>query len=177
MTRLQSSTSREWARERLGWMGRASGAIGQLMYHLRMAVTLGATTTELTAGVNAWTISETVTITLVWFYILSCLSYWNSYHVPRSFVQQSSNTVVLFEEMGGDPTQVSFVARQTGSLCAHVSESHPGPIDAWVLSRGKPGPRVHLECQYPNQVISPVNFASFGTPSGMCGSFQPRRMQ
>lgn len=97
------------------------------------------------------------------------------YHVPRSFVQPSGNTLVLFEEMGGDPTQISFVTRQTGSLCAHVSESHPSHIDDWMAlaksSRGRPGPAVHLKCTYPNQIITSIKFASFGTPQGTCGSF------
>ncbi|KAI7988966.1 Beta-galactosidase 8 [Camellia lanceoleosa] len=49
------------------------------------------------------------------------------YHVPRSWLQSSGNTLVLFEEMGGDPTQLSFATKQIGSLCSHVSESHPHP--------------------------------------------------
>lgn len=97
------------------------------------------------------------------------------YHVPRSFVQPSGNTLVLFEEMGGDPTQISFVTRQTGSVCARVSESHPAHIDAWISSakssRGRPGPAVHLKCTYPSQIITSIKFASFGTPQGDCGSF------
>ncbi|EHA8591597.1 putative Beta-galactosidase 6 [Cocos nucifera] len=96
------------------------------------------------------------------------------YHVPRSFIQPDGNTLVLFEEMGGDPTKISFATRQTGSLCARVSESHPSPMDAWISSQqkvGKLGPVVHLECPYPNQVISSIKFASFGTPHGSCGSY------
>ncbi|XP_020259719.1 beta-galactosidase 8 isoform X2 [Asparagus officinalis] len=97
------------------------------------------------------------------------------YHIPRSFIDSSSNTLVLFEEMGGDPAQISVATKQIGSLCAHVSELHPAPIDSWVssgkLSRGKSGARVHLECPYPNQIITSVKFASFGTPHGSCGSF------
>ncbi|KAA8531157.1 hypothetical protein F0562_005929 [Nyssa sinensis] len=53
------------------------------------------------------------------------------YHVPRSWLQPNGNTLVLFEEMGGDPTQISFVTRQIESLCSHVSESHPLPVDLW----------------------------------------------
>nr|XP_010910537.1 LOW QUALITY PROTEIN: beta-galactosidase 6-like [Elaeis guineensis] len=96
------------------------------------------------------------------------------YHVPRSFIQPDGNTLVLFEEVGGDPTKISFATRQTGSLCAHVSESHPSPIDDWISSQrkvGKLGPVVHLECPNANQVISSIKFASFGTPHGSCGSY------
>lgn len=81
---------------------------------------------------------------------------------------------MLFEEMGGDPTQISFAKRQTESLCAHVSELHPPPLDAWGsdLKIGpKSGPVLHLECPSPHGLISKIKFASFGTPQGACGSY------
>lgn len=96
------------------------------------------------------------------------------YHVPRSWLKSSDNTLVLFEEIGGDPTQLSFGTRQVESLCSHVSESHPSPVDMWS-SDSKEGrklrPRLSLECPFPNQVISSIKFASYGRPSGTCGSF------
>ncbi|KAM5584077.1 beta-galactosidase 8 [Rosa sericea] len=96
------------------------------------------------------------------------------YHVPRSWLKSSGNTLVLFEEVGGDPTQLSFATRQVESLCSHVSESHPSPVDMWS-SDSKAGrksrPRLSLECPFPNQVISSIKFASYGRPSGTCGSF------
>ncbi|KAI7988967.1 putative indole-3-pyruvate monooxygenase YUCCA4 [Camellia lanceoleosa] len=96
------------------------------------------------------------------------------YHVPRSWLQSSGNTLVLFEEMGGDPTQLSFATKQIGSLCSHVSESHPQPVDMWStdqMTGKKSGPMLSLECPFPNQIISSIKFASFGTPRGTCGSF------
>ncbi|XP_039126405.1 beta-galactosidase 6-like isoform X2 [Dioscorea cayenensis subsp. rotundata] len=97
------------------------------------------------------------------------------YHVPRSFIKLKSNTLVLFEEMGGDPTQISFAIKEIASVCAHVSELHPGPVDAWNSSRpqngGRLGPILALECSYPDQLISSIRFASFGTPHGACGNF------
>ncbi|KAK1588577.1 hypothetical protein Q3G72_024725 [Acer saccharum] len=96
------------------------------------------------------------------------------YHVPRSWLKSSSNLLVLFEEVGGDPTQIAFAAKQTGSLCSHVSESHPLPVDMWSSDQTtgkKSGPVLSLECPIPNQVISSIKFASFGTPRGGCGSF------
>ncbi|KAF5930961.1 hypothetical protein HYC85_031834 [Camellia sinensis] len=96
------------------------------------------------------------------------------YHMPRSWLQPSGNTLVLFEEMGGDPTQISFAARQIESLCSHISESHPQPVDMWTSDQEtgrRSGPMLSLECPFPNQVISSINFASFGTPHGTCGSF------
>ncbi|XP_022732714.1 beta-galactosidase 6 isoform X3 [Durio zibethinus] len=100
------------------------------------------------------------------------------YHVPRSWLQPSGNILVLFEENGGDPTQLAFATRQMGSLCSHVSESHPLPVDMWGLD-SKAGrslsPTLSLGCPSPNQVISSIKFASFGTPRGTCGSFSHGR--
>ncbi|XP_074587456.1 beta-galactosidase 6-like [Curcuma longa] len=94
------------------------------------------------------------------------------YHVPRSFIQPGKNKLILFEEMGGDPTKISFTTRQTTSLCGYISESHPAPVDAWNTAKNQL-PVLHLECPpYSNQVISSVKFASFGTPSGTCGSYK-----
>ncbi|XP_072961559.1 beta-galactosidase 6 [Typha angustifolia] len=100
------------------------------------------------------------------------------YHIPRSFIQPGSNNLVLFEEVGGDPTQISFATRQMGSLCAHISESHPAPVDSWTSLQqktAKAGPVLHLECPNPNHVISSIKFASFGTPHGTCGSYNHGR--
>ncbi|KAF8403035.1 hypothetical protein HHK36_011130 [Tetracentron sinense] len=100
------------------------------------------------------------------------------YHVPRSWVQPSGNTLVLFEEIGGDPTQISFAIRQAGSLCSHVSESYPAPVEMWgsdIKAGRKSGPVLQLECPSPNQIISSIKFASFGTPHGTCGSFSLSR--
>ncbi|XP_020095547.1 beta-galactosidase 6-like isoform X2 [Ananas comosus] len=95
------------------------------------------------------------------------------YHVPRSFLRWGSNDLVLFEEVGGDPTKMSFAVREIGSLCAHVSELHPAPLDAFITTqkRGKSGPMLRLECPSANQLISKIKFASFGTPHGACGSY------
>lgn len=98
----------------------------------------------------------------------------DQYHVPREWLLPGSNTLVLFEEIGGDPTQLSFATRQVESLCSHISESHPPPVDIWSSSsesRRKFKPVLSLECPSPNQVISSIKFASFGTPQGYCGTF------
>ncbi|CAI9105117.1 OLC1v1003974C1 [Oldenlandia corymbosa var. corymbosa] len=98
------------------------------------------------------------------------------YHVPRDWLKPSGNVLVLFEQIGGDPTQISFATKQSGSLCSTVSESHPMPVDMWNTldqdsSSEKAGPTLSLECPHPNEVISSIKFASFGTPEGTCGSF------
>ncbi|XP_057443575.1 beta-galactosidase 15-like [Lotus japonicus] len=78
------------------------------------------------------------------------------YHVPRSFLNNNdNNTIVLFEEIGGNPQNVSFQTVTTGMICAHVNE----------------GAQLDLSCQG-GQVISQIQFASFGNPKGRCGSFK-----
>ncbi|WZZ90595.1 hypothetical protein YC2023_119174 [Brassica napus] len=76
------------------------------------------------------------------------------YHVPRSFLNDKGhNTITLFEEMGGDPSMVKFKTVVTGRVCAKAHEHN----------------KVELSCN--NRPISAVKFASFGNPSGQCGSF------
>lgn len=97
--------------------------------------------------------------------------------MPRSWLKSTGNVLVLFEEIGGDPTQISFATQELESLCSHVSESHPIPMEAWSQDKStrklklKSKPRVSLKCPHPNHVISSIKFASFGTPKGKCGSF------
>ncbi|EEF46239.1 beta-galactosidase 15 [Ricinus communis] len=74
------------------------------------------------------------------------------YHVPRSFLQDNENTLVLFEEFGGNPSQVNFQTVVTGVACVSGDE----------------GEVVEISCN--GQSISAVQFASFGDPQGTCGS-------
>ena len=93
------------------------------------------------------------------------------YHVPRSWIQESGNTLVLFEEIGGDPSKISFVTSLVSSVCAHVAEIHAPPIDKFVidtLSQGKAEARI--DCGE-GRVISNITFASYGNPQGICDSF------
>ncbi|XVE65399.1 hypothetical protein DITRI_Ditri07aG0177400 [Diplodiscus trichospermus] len=77
------------------------------------------------------------------------------YHVPRSFLTNNTNTMILFEEIGGNPSQVSFKTTIVGSICANVEE----------------GNTLELSCNK-GQTISEIKFASFGDPQGKCSSFQ-----
>ncbi|AES95309.1 beta-galactosidase-like protein [Medicago truncatula] len=77
------------------------------------------------------------------------------YHVPRSFLNHDMNTLVLFEEIGGNPQSVQFQTVTTGTICANVYE----------------GAQFELSCQS-GQVMSQIQFASYGNPEGQCGSFK-----
>lgn len=96
------------------------------------------------------------------------------YHVPRSWFKPSGNILVLFEEKGGDPEKIKFVRRKVSGACALVAEDYPS---VGLLSQGedkiqnnKNVPFAHLTCPS-NTRISAVKFASFGSPSGTCGSY------
>ncbi|CAH9056652.1 unnamed protein product [Cuscuta epithymum] len=95
------------------------------------------------------------------------------YHVPRSWFKPSGNILVFFEEIGGDPSQITFSLRKVSSICAQVSEDHPW-VDLEHLQDGEFGnigkPTLKLKCPM-NTRITVVRFASYGTPSGTCGSY------
>ncbi|GFY98543.1 beta-galactosidase 15 [Actinidia rufa] len=76
------------------------------------------------------------------------------YHVPRSFIPEDVNTLVLFEEFGGNPSLVNFQTVAAGTVCGNAYESN----------------NMELSCQ--GRPISAIRFASFGDPKGTCGSFE-----
>lgn len=97
------------------------------------------------------------------------------YHVPRSWLKPTQNLLVLFEELGGDPTRIILVKRSVTSVCAEVTENHPS-VKNWQLESYENfqefhQPKLHLHCG-PGKSISSIQFASFGTPLGSCGSFR-----
>ncbi|KAL1146145.1 hypothetical protein V6Z11_A11G351800 [Gossypium hirsutum] len=61
------------------------------------------------------------------------------YHVPRSFLKDGENTLVLFEEFGGNPSAVQFQTVEIGSICINTNE----------------GKEVKLSCQ--DRPISKIN--------------------
>ncbi|KAL2243811.1 UNVERIFIED_CONTAM: Beta-galactosidase 3 [Sesamum indicum] len=97
------------------------------------------------------------------------------YHVPRSWFKPSGNTLVIFEEKGGNPTKIHFSKRKVSSVCVHISEDHPS-FDLENLQKSTNGDNknkaiVRLKCPMSTQ-ISGVKFASFGDPEGTCGSYK-----
>lgn len=97
------------------------------------------------------------------------------YHVPRSWFRPSGNVLVIFEEKGGDPTSISFSRRLVKGACGFVSENYPfGDLDSWDKNSGfNSEAKAILQLKCPERkLISAIRFASFGTPSGTCGSYQ-----
>ncbi|KAJ4838845.1 Beta-galactosidase 15 [Turnera subulata] len=76
------------------------------------------------------------------------------YHIPRSFMENDVNTIVLFEEFGGNPSTVNFQTVSIASACAKIDENNT----------------LELSCQ--GRPISGISFASFGNPEGTCGAFE-----
>lgn len=77
------------------------------------------------------------------------------YHIPRSYLRKRKNTLTLFEEIGGDTSQVSFQTVTIGTTCGSAYE----------------GKTLELSCQG-GHTISDIQFASFGNPNGTCGAFK-----
>ncbi|KAF8716504.1 hypothetical protein HU200_026289 [Digitaria exilis] len=97
------------------------------------------------------------------------------YHVPRSWFHPSGNTLVVFEEKGGDPTKITFSRRVVSSVCSFVSEHYPSvDLESWdrsATNNATAAAKVQLSCPK-GKNISSVKFASLGNPSGTCRSYQ-----
>ncbi|KAJ6822636.1 beta-galactosidase-like [Iris pallida] len=79
------------------------------------------------------------------------------YHVPRSFLTSGKpNVLTLFEEAGGNPSQVNFQTVVVGKICGNVPQ----------------GKTLTLSCKGYGRTIAAIDFASFGDPQGSCGSFE-----
>ncbi|KAM7263193.1 hypothetical protein ACFE04_000876 [Oxalis oulophora] len=100
------------------------------------------------------------------------------YHVPRSWLKPTQNLLVVFEELGGEPSKISLVKRSVSSVCADVAEYHP-TINNWEIESTRKKEVLHKRKAYlhcsAGQSISLIKFASFGTPLGKCGSYKQGR--
>ncbi|KAJ3671896.1 hypothetical protein LUZ60_007975 [Juncus effusus] len=98
------------------------------------------------------------------------------YHIPREWLKETDNLLVLFEETGGDPTKISLHLHFTKTICSQVTENDYPPLSAWSkstevgLTLTSVAPQVYLHCD-DGHVISNVVFASYGTPKGSCEKF------
>ncbi|KAJ4847971.1 Beta-galactosidase 9 [Turnera subulata] len=100
------------------------------------------------------------------------------YHVPiRSWLQVSNDLLVVFEETGGNPFEISVKLRATRVICAQVSESHYPPPHKWLrqelygnVSSDNVTPEMNLRCEG-EHIITSTEFSSYGTPQGSCQNF------
>ncbi|GAB2277284.1 Beta-galactosidase 10 [Dionaea muscipula] len=95
------------------------------------------------------------------------------YHVPRSWFNPIGNVLVIFEEIGGNPTKIRFSKRETSGACILLSEDHPSSVESWSPATNESNnvkAAARLSC--PGDAhFSAVKFASFGNPVGSCGSY------
>ncbi|GAB4844075.1 Beta-galactosidase 9 [Ancistrocladus abbreviatus] len=97
------------------------------------------------------------------------------YHIPQSWLQASNNLLVVFEEAGGNPFEISINSYSTHTICGQVSESHHPPLWKWSSPYyGKvfindTTPEMHLQCASGHVIL--IEFASFGTPEGGCQNY------
>ncbi|CAN6337527.1 unnamed protein product [Urochloa humidicola] len=87
------------------------------------------------------------------------------YHIPREFLNPQDNILVLFEEMGGDPQQITVNTVSITRVCVNVNE-----LSVPSLQSQNKEPAVDLWCQEGKQ-ISAIEFASYGNPTGDCTNF------
>ncbi|KAF8753081.1 hypothetical protein HU200_011735 [Digitaria exilis] len=100
------------------------------------------------------------------------------YHVPRSFMREKDNVLVLFEEEGGRPDAVMILTVKRDNICTFISEKNPAHIRSWqrkdsqitAKDGGNLKPQATLTCP-PKKVIQQVVFASYGNPEGICGNY------
>lgn len=100
------------------------------------------------------------------------------YHIPRSWLHESDNLLVIFEETGGNPFDISLKLHSIRTICGQVSESHYPPLWKWSQPDFTDGgilindttPEIHLRCD-DEHVIASIEFASYGTPRGSCQKF------
>lgn len=118
--------------------------------------------------------NEATLIMLVKYLSQLILFFWTRYHIPRSWFKTSGNVLVVFEETGGDPSQIKFATRRLSGVCVHLLEEYP-TIEMHSTTKGEDVNHkskfiVQLDCPTKTH-ISRVKFASFGTPVGTWGSF------
>ncbi|KAL4013236.1 hypothetical protein IC575_025398 [Cucumis melo] len=98
------------------------------------------------------------------------------YHVPRSWLMPTKNLIVVFEEVGGNPSRISLVKRSVTSICTEASQYRPVIKNVhmhqnYAELNEQNVLKINLHCAA-GQFISAIKFASFGTPTGACGSHE-----
>ncbi|XP_074325969.1 beta-galactosidase 13-like [Apium graveolens] len=128
---------------------------------------------------------------MIWVNGNSIGRYWSSfltpqgrpsqteYHIPREFLKPKKNLLVVFEEVGGKPENITIMTVNRDTICSLISEVTPPSVKSWerkenelrkvlLVEDMKAGAR--LTCP-DDKVIVDVEFASFGDPIGACGMF------
>ncbi|CAL0318934.1 unnamed protein product [Lupinus luteus] len=102
----------------------------------------------------------------------------SEYHIPRSFLNpKEENLLVVLEEEIANPGQIEILTVDRDVVCSFITEKHPPNVNSFaskdmkfhsVIETVKPA--AILKCSNFKKVVA-VEFASYGNPSGFCGSF------
>ncbi|XP_019454229.1 PREDICTED: beta-galactosidase 13-like [Lupinus angustifolius] len=101
----------------------------------------------------------------------------SDYHIPRAFLKEKENLLVILEEEEGSPENITILRVNRDTICSFITENHQPNVKSWA-NKGmkltpvvdKLRPEAFLKC--PNhKTIMAVEFASYGDPIGFCGSF------
>lgn len=99
------------------------------------------------------------------------------YHIPRSYLQESENLLVVLEEEKADPKNIEILTVNRDTICSYITEYYPAHVKSWAREKSKIRPVVdmvqpaaHLKCPNHKKIVA-VEFASFGDPLGTCGNF------
>lgn len=103
------------------------------------------------------------------------------YHIPRSFLRPTGNTLVLLEEEGNvDPLRITIDRVTITRVCGRISHSSLPPVLSWKAQNYNETsarldthhgrrPKVQLQCPIKSYITNVV-FASYGNPLGDCRS-------
>ncbi|KAM1987120.1 hypothetical protein ACFX15_034427 [Malus domestica] len=126
---------------------------------------------------------------MVWVNGLSIGRHWMSflsplgqptqaeYHIPRSFIKPGKNFLVVLEEQDADPKDIEILTVNRDTICSMSSQMHPPHVNAFERKGGKfqivagiSAATAQLKCPNYKKIVA-VEFASFGTPEGVCGTY------
>ncbi|XP_062002238.1 beta-galactosidase 13-like [Rosa rugosa] len=101
----------------------------------------------------------------------------SEYHIPRSFIKPKQNFLVVLEEEPMKPDDIEILTVNRDTICSFITEYHPPNVKSWERKNSHFRPvldvvRTSTELKCPNyKKIVAVEFASFGDPTGVCGSY------
>ncbi|KAE9586607.1 hypothetical protein Lal_00004747 [Lupinus albus] len=101
----------------------------------------------------------------------------SEYHIPRSYLNPKDNLLVILEEESANPSQVEILTVDRDVICSFITENHPPNVNSFASKDMKfhsimenVRPEATLKCSNFKKIVA-VEFASYGNPSGFCGSF------
>lgn len=95
------------------------------------------------------------------------------YHIPHSVLKcDGQNILVLFDEFGGDPSNVSIQTVPAGEVCANAPEDTTLVLSCEDQILQKLSSDMYQDGVFvaAGKIFTEVSFASFGNANGTCGT-------